>query len=66
MPDMKFEGPINAKEAFYAMASKAKMQDVYARARFKREPWYLTDKKIREGRCADGQAEGRTDEHGRV
>lgn len=55
------------KERFYAMASKAELIDRIAKARFEREPWYLTDKRIREGRYADGQAaEGRTHEHGRV
>lgn len=57
MADMRFEGPINAKEAFYAMASKARLRDIYARARFEREPWYLTDKKIREGRYSDDGSE---------
>lgn len=50
MRDMRFESPINAKEAFYSMASKAKMMDVYAKARFDREPWHLTDLKIRKER----------------
>lgn len=66
MADMRFESPINAKEAFYSMASKAKQRDFYAKIRFEREPWYLTEKKIKEGRIADGQTEGRTDEHSRV
>lgn len=56
MRDLRFESPINAKEAFYCMASKAKMMDVYAKARFEREPWYLTDKRIREGRYADAES----------
>lgn len=66
MIDMRFESPINAKEAFYSMASKAKMRDVYAKARFDREPWHLTDLRMRKGGMLDGEAEGRTDEHGRV
>jgi hypothetical protein len=43
------------KKAFYALASKKELTDTYARARFKREPWYLTDKRLRERRGADGQ-----------
>lgn len=66
MRDMRFESPINAKEAFYSMASKAKMRDVYAKARFDREPWHLTDLRMRKGGMQNGQAEGRADEHGRV
>ena len=38
------------KKAFYALASKKELTDTYARARFKREPWYLTDKRLRERR----------------
>lgn len=53
MIDMRFESPINAKEAFYSMASKAKMMDVYAKARFDREPWYLTEKRMKEERRAE-------------
>jgi hypothetical protein len=53
MRDMRFESPINAKEAFYSMASKAKQRDFYAKIRFEREPWYLTEKKIKEGRMKD-------------
>ena len=53
MRDMRFESPINAKEAFYSMASKAKQRDLYAKIRFEREPWYLTEKKIKEGRIKD-------------
>ena len=48
----------NEKKRFYAMASKKELTDTYARARFKREPWYLTDKRIREGRKTNGTAEG--------
>ena len=63
MRDMRFESPINAKEAFYSMASKAKQRDVYAKARFDREPWYLTDKKMREGRMQHGSKQaGGSDE----
>lgn len=43
------------KKAFYALASKKELTDTYARARFKREPWYLTDKRLRERRNVDGQ-----------
>ena len=43
------------KKAFYALASKKELTDTYARARFKREPWYITDKRLRERRNADGQ-----------
>lgn len=53
MRDMRFESPINAKEAFYFTASKAKQRDFYAKIRFEREPWYLTEKKIKEGRMKD-------------
>ena len=53
MRDMRFESPINAKEAFYSMASKAKQRDFYAKIRFEREPWYLTEKKIKERRMKD-------------
>lgn len=66
MKDAGFDRFINAKEAFYFTASKAKQRDFYAKIRFEREPWYLTEKKMREGRIADGQTEGRADEHGRV
>ena len=57
MADMRFEGPINAKEAFYCMASKAKQRDFYAKIRFEREPWYLTEKKIKEGRNTNDGSE---------
>lgn len=63
---MEFKTPIKAKEAFYEMASRAELEDYRAKIRFHREPWYLTDKKMREGRIADGQTEGRADEHSRV
>ena len=53
MKDTRFESSINAKEAFYRMASKAKQRDFYAKIRFDREPWYLTEKKIKEGRMKD-------------
>lgn len=66
MRDMRFESPINAKEAFYSMASKAKMMDVYAKARFDREPWHLTDLRMRKEVMQNGKAEGRADEYGRV
>lgn len=46
------------KKAFYALASKKELTDTYARARFKREPWYLTDKRLRERRNTDGQSAG--------
>jgi hypothetical protein len=47
MRDMRFESPINAKQAFYCMASKAKQRDVYAKARFDREPYHLTEMRKR-------------------
>lgn len=54
------------KKRFYAMASKAKLTDLYAKARFQREPWYLTDKRLRERRNADGQDISAGDESCRV
>lgn len=54
------------KQHFYAIASKAEKMDRIAKARFDREPWYLTDKKIREGRESNGSAESSSDEYGRV
>lgn len=36
------------KKRFYAIASKAEWTDRYAKARFDAEPWYITDKRIRE------------------
>jgi len=47
---MEFKSPIKAKEAFYEMASRAELEDYRAKIRFKREPWYLTDKRLRERR----------------
>ncbi len=35
------------KQKFYALASKAELTEWRARARFKREPWHLTDLKKR-------------------
>lgn len=52
----------NEKKRFYAMASKAKLTDLYAKARFQREPWYLTEKRMRERRGADGQGYSAGDE----
>ena len=66
MRDMRFESPINAKEAFYSMAAKAKMMDVYAKARFDREPWHLTDMKMRKEGLQNGEANRTGNEHGRV
>lgn len=66
MRDMRFESPINAKEAFYSMASKAKQRDFYAKIRFEREPWYLTEKKIKEGRFDNGKRDRDTDERSGV
>jgi hypothetical protein len=37
----------SAKQRFYSMASKAKYTDIYAKARFKAEPWHLTDLRMR-------------------
>lgn len=50
------------KKAFYALASKKELTDTYARARFKREPWYLTDKRLRERREQNGQGYSAGDE----
>lgn len=63
MKDAGFDRFINAKEAFYFTASKAKQRDFYAKIRFEREPWYLTEKKIKEGRMKNGsEQECRSDE----
>ena len=45
----------SCKKRFYAIASKTEWTDRYAKARFDTEPWYMTDKRIREGRKADGR-----------
>ena len=37
----------SAKKKFYALASKAELTDIYAKARFDAEPWHLTDLKKR-------------------
>lgn len=66
MRDMRFESPINAKEAFYSMAAKAKMMDVYAKARFDREPWHLTDLRMRKEVMQNGETSRSDNEHGRV
>lgn len=50
------------KKAFYALASKKELTDTYARARFKREPWYLTDKRMRERREQNEQGDTAGDE----
>lgn len=50
------------KKAFYALASKKELTDTYARARFKREPWYLTDKRLRERREQNEQGDTAGDE----
>ena len=50
------------KKRFYAIASKAEWTDRYAKARFEAEPWYMTDKRIKERGCwdePDGEAGGR-------
>ena len=52
----------NEKKRFYAMASKKELTDTYARARFKREPWYLTDKRLRERREQNEQGDTAGDE----
>ncbi len=62
MKDAGFDRFINAKEAFYFTASKAKQRDFYAKIRFEREPWYLTEKKIKEGRFDNGKRDRDTDE----
>jgi len=35
------------KERFYALASKAELTEWRAKARFNREPWHLTDLRMR-------------------
>ena len=62
MKDAGYDRFINAKEAFYFTASKAKQRDFYAKIRFEREPWYLTEKKIKEGRIDNGKRDRDTDE----
>lgn len=54
------------KKVFYALASKKELTDTYARARFEREPWYMTEKKIKKERSDKNAESGRTDESGRV
>lgn len=54
------------KKAFYALASKKELTDIYARARFKREPWYMTVKKIEKERSEKNAESSRTDDSGRV
>ncbi len=66
MKDAGFDRFINAKEAFYFTASKAKQRDFYAKIRFEREPWYLTEKKIKEGRIDNGKRDRDTDERSGV
>lgn len=66
MKDAGFDRFINAKEAFYFTASKAKQRDFYAKIRFDREPWYLTEKKIKEGRIDNGKRDRDTDERSGV
>lgn len=56
----------NYKKRFYAIASKAELTDIYAKARFNAEPWYLVEKRIKEGRKTDGTAEGTAHECSRV
>lgn len=51
------------KKAFYALASKKELLDIYAKARFNREPWYMTVKKIEKERSEkNGQNNSATDE----
>ena len=45
----------NYKQRFYALASKAELTDIYAKARFNAEPWYLVEKRLKEGRKTDGR-----------
>lgn len=45
----------NYKQRFYAIASKAELTDIYAKARFNAEPWYLVEKRLKEGRKTDGR-----------
>lgn len=52
----------NEKKRFYAIASKAELTDIYAKARFNAEPWYLVEKRLKEGRKTDGQGYSATDE----
>lgn len=54
------------KKAFYALASKKELLDIYAKARFDREPWYMTVKKIEKERSEGDAESGRTDDSGRV
>lgn len=54
------------KKAFYALASKKELLDIYAKARFDREPWYLTVKKIEKERSEGDAESSRTDDSGRV
>lgn len=46
------------KEKFYALASKAELTEWRARARFKREPYHLTDLRIRKGVQANDESDG--------
>lgn len=54
------------KKAFYALASKKELLDIYAKARFNREPWYMTVKKIEKERSEKNAESSRTDDPGRV
>ena len=54
------------KKAFYALASKKELLDIYAKARFDREPWYMTVKKIEKERSEKNAESSRTDDSGRV
>jgi len=54
------------KKAFYALASKKELLDIYAKARFEREPWYMTVKKIEKERSDENAESSRTDDSGRV
>ena len=41
-----FKSPVDRKKAFYSMASQGD-NDAVAKAKFKREPWHLTELRIR-------------------
>lgn len=49
------------KRDLYEM-SKAEQVDIHAKVWFQREPWYLTEKRMRERRGADGQGYSAGDE----
>lgn len=47
MRERRIESAQDAKQAFYMAASKAKLQDYRAKIRFNREPYHLTDLRMR-------------------